>query len=184
MAEHLSNRLASTMSSLRKVAEFQPRAERPAAIALDAIDKTILCALQEDGSLSISELADRLGMTPPPCWRRVRRLRDAGVLKRQIWLVDPDAIGLHVMLYATVKLATHNAEEMKAFKEEVQKLPEVLECSILLGRTDVILKMIVPDISQYESFFYQKLTQLPGVREVITGVVMTRVKEASALPVL
>jgi Lrp/AsnC family transcriptional regulator len=160
-----------------------PLCAKPAAVNLDGIDKTILRILQEDGSLSIADLADRLGMTPPPCWRRVRRLRDAGVLKRQVWIVDPDAVGLNVMLYATVKLATHDSDTMEAFKEQVRFLPEVLECSILLGRTDVIIKMIVTNINQYEHFFHEKLTKLPGVREVISGVVMTRVKESTALPI-
>jgi len=151
-------------------------------ITLDLIDRTILRLLQEDGSLSVAELAQRLNMTPPPCWRRVRRLKDAGVLKKQIWQVDPEAVGLDVTIYVTVKLAAHDSAATAAFREQVQLLPEVLECYILLGNVDAILKILVKDVKYYEWLFYKKLSRLPGVREVNSGVVMTEVKHTSRLP--
>lgn len=152
------------------------------AITLDLIDRTIVRLLQEDGSLSVAQLADRLNMTPPPCWRRVRRLKDAGVLQKQIWLVDPKAVGLEVIIFATVKLAAHDAAATAAFREQIKLLPEILECYILLGSVDTILKIVVKDINYYEQFFYNKLSQLPGVREVNSSVVMTEVKSTSQLP--
>ena len=151
-------------------------------ITLDTIDRQMLALLQEDGSLSVAELADRLGMTAPPCWRRMRRLKDAGVLQRQIWLVDPPSVGLDIFLYATVKLATHDAAATQAFRERVGLLPEVLECYILLGSTDALLKVVVSDVKYYEEFFYRKLSQLPGVREVNSSVVMSEVKKTATLP--
>jgi len=150
---------------------------------LDLIDRSILELLQEDGSLSVAELAERLNMTPPPCWRRVRRLKDEGVLKKQIWLVDPKAVGLEVAIFATVKLAAHDAAATEAFREQVKLLPEILECYILLGNVDAILKIVVSDVNYYERLFYKKLSQLPGVREVNSGVVMTEVKHTSKLPI-
>ena len=150
---------------------------------LDLIDRTIVKLLQEDGSLSVAELAERLNMTSPPCWRRVRRLREAGVLKKQIWLVDPEAVGLEVTIFATVKLAAHDAAATAAFREQVKLLPEILECYILLGSVDTILKIVVKDIKYYEQFFYRKLSQLPGVQEVNSSVVMTEVKNTSMLPI-
>jgi Lrp/AsnC family transcriptional regulator len=153
-------------------------------ITLDGIDRRIITAMQEDGSLSVSELADRLGMTPPPCWRRVRRLRDAGVFTKQVWLVNPEVIGLNVTIYATVKLTAHDATATAAFRERVKTMPEILECYILLGSVDALLKIVVPDIKYLESFFYQELSQIPGVREVNSSVILTEVKKTSALPII
>jgi Lrp/AsnC family transcriptional regulator len=152
-------------------------------ITLDTVDRQILNALQQDGSLSVADLADKLGMTPPPCWRRIRRLKEAGILLQQAWLVDPEAIGLNLLVYATVKLAAHDAKAMRAFRDKIKHLPEVLECYILLGGIDVLLKIVAEDIKSYEHFFYNKLSQLPGVREVTSSVTMTCVKNTLALPI-
>lgn len=151
-------------------------------MTLDAIDRRIISLLQEDGGLSIAELADKLGMTPPPCWRRVRALKEKGVLRRQTWLVDPAALGLAIEIFATVKLVAHDPQATSAFRQQVQEIPEILECYILLGGIDVLLKVIVPDIGYYEKFFYETLSQLPAVGEVTSSVVMSEVKRTSSLP--
>ena len=152
-------------------------------VSLDAIDRRILAILQEDGSLSVSDLATRIGMTPPPCWRRLRRLKDAGILERQVWIIDPKSVGLGLTIYASVKLATHDIEATAAFRGRIKALPEVLECYILLGTPDALLKILVPDIGYYEEFFYKRLSQIPGVREVSSSVVMTEVKKTTGIPV-
>ena len=85
--------------------------------ALDLTDRRILALLQEEGSLSVNELAERIDMTPPPCWRRVRRLRDAGILLKQIWLVDAEAVGFSVTIFASVELATHDGAATTAFRK-------------------------------------------------------------------
>ncbi|WP_430388345.1 Lrp/AsnC family transcriptional regulator [Blastomonas fulva] len=151
-------------------------------ITLDTIDRRILSLLQTDGSLSVADLADRLGMTAPPCWRRVKRLKDQGILQRQVWIADPIALGLGTTIFATVKLATHDAQATSAFRDQVGVLPEVMECHILLGTIDVLLKIVVPDIKYYEAFFYDRLSQLPGVREVNSSVSMSEVKKSYTLP--
>lgn len=151
-------------------------------MSLDATDRRILDLLQEDGSLSVSELAERLRMTPPPCWRRVRRLKDAKILDRQVWLVDAKAVGLSVTIYAAVKLATHDSKATTAFRSRIRELPEVLECYILLGSPDALLKIVVADMSYYEEFFYARLSQIPGVREVTSSVVMSEVKKTTRVP--
>lgn len=155
----------------------------PGAVALDRIDRRIIELLQEDGGLSVTQLADRLGMTPPPCWRRIKALKDQGILKRQAWLVDPAKLDLNLQVYATVKLVAHDPGATTAFRERVRGIPEILECYILLGGIDVLLKIIVPDIAYYETFFYETLSQLPGTREVTSSVVMSEVKHSLALPV-
>lgn len=152
-------------------------------ITLDHIDRKIIALLQEDGSLSIADLAKKLQMTTPPCWRRVRRLKEAGVLERQVWLVNAPAIGFNAYVYAAIKLATHDAQAVLRFRERIKTWPEVLECYVLLGAIDVLVKIVVPDIRFYEDFFFKKLSQLPGVREVNSSVVMSEIKRTTRLPV-
>lgn len=150
---------------------------------LDAVDRQILRELQRDGSLAINALADKLGMTSPPCWRRVQRLREAGILDRRIWLVDPAKLGLDTVIYVTVKLTTHDREATNAFREAVRELPEVLECYILLGAIDALLKVRVADVKDYERIFYDRLSQLPAVREFESSVVLSEVKLTHGVPV-
>jgi len=150
---------------------------------IDSIDAKILEHLQADASLSVSDIADKIGMTPPPCWRRIRRLREEGILDKQVWLVDPQKVGLGVTVYATVKLVTHDPEATSAFQKAVQVYPQVQECYILLGAIDVLLKVVAKDIEAYEHFFYNHLSLLPGVRAVKSNVMMTEVKKSTQLPV-
>lgn len=152
-------------------------------MTLDNIDRIIIRTLQEDGSLSVADVAKRLGMTTPPCWRRMKRLRDEGFLVKQVWVASAESLGLNLTMYATVKLATHDNEATMAFKEQVGLFPEVQECYILLGNVDVLLRIVVSDIKYYEDFFYRRLSQLPGVREVNSSVVMTEIKRTTSLPV-
>jgi Lrp/AsnC family transcriptional regulator len=151
-------------------------------ITLDPTDRKIVALLQEDGSLSVADLASRLNMTPPPCWRRLRRLKEAGILERQLWLVNAPALGLGLFVYASVKLATHDAKAVMQFREQIKIWPEVMECYVLLGAIDVLVKIAVRDIEYYEDFFFKKLSQLPGVREVNSSVVMSEIKRTAALP--
>lgn len=153
-------------------------------ITLDQTDREILDRLQRDGDLSISELAEQLGMSGPPCWRRVKRLRDEGILTHRRWHVDPEAVGLDVVVFATLSLATHDEAATSAFREKVREVPEVLECYILLGGIDVLVKVVAKDIRSYEHFYYSTLSQLPGVRATTSSVVMTAVKQTHALPLL
>jgi Lrp/AsnC family transcriptional regulator len=154
-----------------------------ADLKLDSVDRRILELLQNDGGLSVSEVAERLGMTPPPCWRRIRRLKEERFLYRRVWLVDPATVGLGVTIYANIQLATHDKAATTNFREKVQTYPEVQECYILLGAIDVLVKIVVVDIKAYEEFFYNHLSQLPGVREVTSNVVLTQVKATTALPI-
>ena len=153
-------------------------------MTLDAVDKQIVETLQRDGSLSISDLAKQLGMTPPPCWRRVNALKERGVLKGQVWLANPKSLDLNVLMIATIKLAAHDTEVTDAFRAAVKDIPEIIECYILLGSTDAFLKIAVPSIDYYETLFYQRISKIPGVQEVNSCVVLTEIKRTTELPVL
>lgn len=152
-------------------------------MSIDIIDRRILDILQKDGSLSSAEVAAQLNMTTPPCWRRIRRLKDEGYLLKQVWLVNPDAMNLKVTIYANVKLVTHDKEATTAFRLQVQTFPEVQECYILLGVSDVLIKVLVSDIKEYEDLFYNQISQLPGVKEVTSSVVLSEVKSSTELPI-
>jgi Lrp/AsnC family transcriptional regulator len=151
-------------------------------MVLDQRDRRILSLLQKDGSLSASEVAERIGMTPPPCWRRIRRLKDEGVLKKQVWLLDQQALGLEVTVYAAVRLTGHDDQLIAEFRQGVQSIPEVLECVIVLGNVDALLKIVIQDVRTYESIFYGKIAALPGVKEVNSSVVLSVVKSTLELP--
>src|SRR5689334_3599030 len=121
---------------------------------MDAVDRRIVELLQNDGGLSISDLAEMIGMSTPPCWRRVKALKESGVLKRQIWEVDAERLNLGIVIFATVQLLTHDAKATSSFRERIKDIPEVMECYVLLGSVDVLLKVVAPSISYYETFFY------------------------------
>ena len=150
---------------------------------MDSTNKRIVEKLQQDAGVSISDLADELGMSPPPCWRRVNSLKEQGVLKKQVWLVAPEEVGVKVFIIANVKLTTHDIEATQRFREEVQKVDEIVECYILLGERDVMLKIALPSIKYYEEMFYQRLSTIPGVREVNSSVVFSEVKHTTRLPI-
>ena len=152
-------------------------------LSIDLVDRRILDLLQKDGSLSSGEVASQLNMTTPPCWRRIRRLKDEGYLQKQVWLVNPEAMNLKVTIYANVRLTTHDKEATTAFRLQIQTFPEVQECYILLGTSDVLIKVLVSDIKEYEDIFFNHISQLPGVKEVTSSVVLSEVKNSTELPI-
>lgn len=133
--------------------------------------------------MSVSNLADELGMSGPPCWRRVKRLKDAGILARKSWLVDPALVGLNVIVFATIRLTTHDEGVTIAFRAKVLELPEVLECYILLGTFDALIKIAAGDMKAYEAFYYNTLSRMPSVRETTLSVVMSEIKNTNILPI-
>ena len=151
-------------------------------IALDAIDLRLLAALQRDASLSSTELAEQVGLSQAPCWRRVKRLEEAGLVRRRVALLDRKLLGLELMVFAQVKLATHGRDTLPGFEDAVRRRPEVLDCFSLLGGTDYLLRIVVPDVDAYERLYRHHLSQLPGVREIISSIVMSEIKMTTELP--
>jgi Lrp/AsnC family transcriptional regulator len=153
-------------------------------ISLDAMDLKILRFLQEDSSLSGAELADKVGLSQAPCWRRVKRLEDEGVIKKRVTLVDPKKVGLGVLIFAQIKLSVHGKSTLPDFDEAIRRFPEVIECFTLLGETDYLLKIVLPNVEAYERFFRDRLSQLPAVRETNSAIVLSEIKNTTALPLL
>lgn len=150
---------------------------------VDATDRKILRILQEDASIPTTDLAARVGLSQAPCWRRVRRLEDGGVIRKRAAILDRESVGLPVLIFTTVRLATHAARTLQEFEDAIRGFPEVIECHKLMGAADHLLKIVVPSVEAYEKFFREKLSQLPAVREANSAIALSEVKSTTALPI-
>ncbi|RCS22278.1 Lrp/AsnC family transcriptional regulator [Phyllobacterium salinisoli] len=149
---------------------------------LDEIDKRILCELQQNGRLQNIELAKRVGLSPSPCLRRVRLLEDAGIISRYVAVVDQAKVGLQLSMFARVWLTAQDAETIDHFIAAMRRLPEIVECYIMLGESDALLRVVVADLDDYRRFQSTHLTRKNGIQNVKTDVPSQTVKQTFALP--
>jgi Lrp/AsnC family transcriptional regulator len=138
--------------------------------------------LQENCAMSNAELAERVGMSASPCWRRVDRLEKDGVIAKRVAIIDRRKAGLNAQIFAQVKLNAHGRANLDEFAIAIRAFPEVLECFVLMGPVDFMLRIIAADIEAYERFFFDKLSQLPGVQEINSTVALSEIKSTTALP--
>lgn len=150
---------------------------------LDDTDRAILDQLQREGRLANAELAERVGLSASACHRRVRALESAGVIERYVALVDPEAVGRRLMVVALVTLENQKRETMEAFERAVAEIEEVMECSLMTGAEDYVLRVVVRDARDYERVHRERLSGLPGVARLVSNIVMRRVFARTALPV-
>ena len=127
---------------------------------LDNTDRRILRVIQEEARVSNSELAERVGLSPSPCWRRVRALEENGVIERYVTLVNAKAVGLPINVFATVTLEKQAESALELFEKAVKKRPEVMECNLMTGEFDYLLRVVVPDLAAYERFLMDHLTRI------------------------
>ncbi len=149
---------------------------------LDAIDARILTELQSDGGLTNTELAERVGLSPSPCLRRVKLLTDAGVIKKRVALVDGNTIDLKVSVFIHVTLEKQIEENLSKFEAAIEARPEVVECYLMTGESDYLLRVVVPDLEAYERFLMEHLTRIPGVSNIKSSFALNQVKYSTALP--
>ncbi len=149
---------------------------------LDGFDQRILATLQGDGRLSNVELADRIGLSPTPCLRRVRALQAAGLIRGYRADLDRGAVGLGLTVMIGVKVDGHRDENALAAQEAFRAMPEIIACHIVSGESDFLLETVFPDIARYERFLFGKLLTLPMVKDIRSNVVLRTVKEGSPLP--
>ncbi|MCH8060778.1 MAG: Lrp/AsnC family transcriptional regulator [Proteobacteria bacterium] len=152
-------------------------------VHLDAIDRKILELLQKTAGINASGIGDKIGLSQSACWRRIQRLRDEGVIKEQPVKLDREKVGLNTMVFAHVKLTSHGRGNLAAFSTAVSQYPEVLDCYVLLGNVDFLLRIVTEDIKAYERFFFEKLSQLPGIQEVNSSIVLSDIKHTTVLPI-
>ncbi|TIX89277.1 Lrp/AsnC family transcriptional regulator [Rhizobium sp. P44RR-XXIV] len=149
---------------------------------LDEIDKRILRVLQRDGRIQNIELAKEVGLSPSPCLRRVKLLEDAGIIDRYVAVLNPVKAGLPLSLFARVWLTAQDAETIDHFIAAMKKLPQVMECYIMLGESDALLRVAVSDLDDYRQFQSTHLTKINGIQNVKTDVPSEVVKQSYALP--
>jgi len=153
-----------------------------ANINLDAIDRRLLDALQRNGRLSATELAEQVGLTTSPCLRRLKILEREGVIRGYSALVDQEKVGLPVSVFVSVKLERQREESLERFESAVRRCPEVVECYLMTGQRDYLLRVVVKDLTAYERFLKDVLTRVEGVASIESSFALAQVKYANALP--
>jgi len=148
---------------------------------LDKTDRLLLQALQEDGSLSVVQLGERVGLSATPCWKRVKRMEDAGLIQRRVALVDREKVGLPVTVFVSLRTSRHDEQWLRKFAAAVSSMPEVMEFHRMSGEVDYLLKVVTTDIAGYDRFYKRliKLTELAGVSSAFS---MEQIKYTTALP--
>jgi DNA-binding Lrp family transcriptional regulator len=149
---------------------------------LDAIDRRILAALQTDGRLTNNDLADRIGLSPSPCLRRVRALEAAGIIKGYAALLDPAQLDLRLSVFVRVWLTGQDDETVQRFKDSILGLAHVVECHMMAGDCDFLLRVVASDLDAYRRFQAEKLARIAGVQSLKTDIPLQRVKATAALP--
>jgi len=149
---------------------------------LDAIDARILDLLQENAGLSIAEIAERVGLSSSPAWRRIERLKKDGVIKAQVTLLDKEKLGLTFEVFASVKLQLPSRENLERFEKAIEEWPEVVECATVTGAVDYMLRVVTRDMHAYDDFLRDKMLALGLVSDVQSRIVMRVPKRTTAAP--
>ncbi len=149
---------------------------------LDAVDARILDLIQHDAALSVAEIAERVGLSSSPCWRRIKRLEDVGVIRGRVTLLDREQLGLGFEVYAEVKLVLPNKDNLEAFERAVAVWPEVTQCATVTGGMDYVLRIVTRDIHGFDDFLRDRLLSLGLVSNVESRIVVRSVKNATAVP--
>ncbi len=152
-------------------------------VKLDDIDKRIVAALQANGRLAIVDLADRVGLSPTPCQRRVKRLEEEGVIARYAALIAPPAVGLSLQALVQVTLDDHSEATVEAFESAIRARAEVVACYAVTGDMDFLLHVLTPDLPSFSEFALKALLRMPGVKETRSSFVLTALKPMGAVPV-
>ena len=149
---------------------------------LDATDCRILECLQSDARIANVDLAERVGLSPSPCLRRVRRLEEEGLVRGYVSLLDPAAIGLPVSVFVQVSLERQVDDALENFEQQIVSRPEVMECYLMTGSSDYLVRIVVPDLQSYERFLADNLTRIPGVANIQSSFALKQVVYNTELP--
>ena len=149
---------------------------------LDDIDRKILTLLQQDSRMTMQEISDKVGLSPSPCHRRIKILEERGVITRYGATLDQRAVGLPVSVFVSIKLVRQKEEDLERFAKAVAGWREVLECYLMAGHRDYLLRVVVSDLAAYNDFLKQKLTRLDGISSIESSFALDQIKYANALP--
>ncbi len=150
---------------------------------LTSVDIRILTQIQKDASLSTSELAEKVGISQSPCWRRLQKLKDDGYIRRQVAILDRMKFGLELVVFAKIKMTTQSELERKEFLSWIDQEKSIVECYTMFGDIDIQIKILAPSLPWYEDFIFRVLLKLPGVVDVHSTIALTEVKYETAAPV-
>ncbi|WP_230980303.1 Lrp/AsnC family transcriptional regulator [Oryzicola mucosus] len=148
---------------------------------LDSVDRRILSVLRDDGRLTINDLAERVGLSPSPCWSRVRRLEASGVIERYAALIDHAALGLRDIVFVEIMLEKHDEKVLDRFSEALQRIPEVIEANLVSGEYDYLVKVAVADTADYERFLRERLYKLEGIRHTRSTFSIRAIKRTTSV---
>ena len=146
-------------------------------------DVEILKILQKDATIATASIADKINLSQSPCWRRINRLEEAGLIRKRVALLDRAALGMDVVVFATINLTSTGRQNLLIFEQDIVRHPEVMECYTMTGIWDYMLKIVTRDIRHYEEFVRNTLTVSPAIRELHSHVAVTEVKNSTELPI-
>jgi Lrp/AsnC family transcriptional regulator len=149
---------------------------------MDAIDRKILAVIQEDASLSVAEIGNRVGLSSTPCWKRMQRLEAEGVIRKRVAILDQDKLGFGVTVFVSVETGDHSQEWLDKFAQVVGAMPQVMEFYRMAGDVDYMLRVVVPDIAGYDQFYKQLIASVP-LKNVTSRFAMEKIKSTTALPI-
>jgi len=149
---------------------------------MDAIDRKILCVLQEDASLSVAEISQRVGLSSTPCWKRIQRLEAEQVIQKRVAIIDPEKLGLGVTVFVSVETGDHSEGWLQHFAQVVGAMPEVMEFYRMAGDVDYMLRVVVADIQGYDAFYKRLIAAVP-LKNVTSRFAMEKIKSTTALPI-
>ncbi|WP_187971452.1 Lrp/AsnC family transcriptional regulator [Aquibium microcysteis] len=148
---------------------------------MDRLDKKILRLLQEDATLAVADVAKKVGLSTTPCWRRIQKLEEEGVIQRRVAVLNPEKVNTRVNVFISIRTSSHSLEWLKRFSEVVQEFPEVVEFYRMSGDVDYLIRVVVPDIAAYDAF-YKKLIARIEIRDVSSAFAMEQIKYTTQLP--
>ena len=152
-----------------------------AVVDLDPIDRRLLALLQQDCSLTVQQISDAVGLSPNPVWRRIKRLESEGVIERRVALVNPEAVGLPMTVFVSIKTNRHNVGWLDSLAAAMSRIPEIVEAHRMSGDIDYLLKILVRDVGHYDRVYRKLITEVPGLSDVSSSFSMERLKSTTAI---
>lgn len=150
---------------------------------MDVIDRKILSALQRSPEASMADIADKVGLSHTPCWRRIKKLEEAGIIRGKAVLLDAEQLGLTVSVFAELRLKQHDEETLEALERQATEQPEIVECFSMSGQSDFLMRIVVRSVADYEVFLKKVLLHLPGVASINSSFALKCIKMTTDLPV-
>ncbi len=149
---------------------------------IDGIDAKILHLIQGNAALSVADIADQVGLSSSPCWRRIKRMEEMGIIQQRITVLDREKLGLDFEVFVAVKLALPNRDNMEKFERAVQNMPEVVQCAVVTGAVDFMLRIVTRDMHSYEDFLREVLLGIDLISDVQSRIVLRQSKDTKAIP--